>query len=150
MFQFVGDQQQRPEVEVEFHDLAHLLGLGFVDHEFLVHQVEAKHEQPAGPHTLAPRRRHLVAGALRDHLAFELGESTQHGQEQPPRAGRSVEVLSDRNEAGFMLVKEPDDPQEVEHGTADSVIPLNRDHVDLAVLDVLEHALQRRSVRVLA
>ena len=49
-----------------------------------------------------------------------------------------------------MVVEELDRPQEIDHGPADAIVPVDRHHVDLFALNVLEHALERGTVGVLA
>ena len=48
---------------------------------------------PAHPHPASAGGGGLVADALADHLALELGEGEQHIERQPPHGGGSIELV---------------------------------------------------------
>ena len=96
--QLVDDLQRRLEGQIALEDEAHDPGLGLVDHQLVVAYVVANGYGATGPLPAATRSRHLVAGALGDHLSFELGEAHEHVQGQPAHGVRGREALGHGHE----------------------------------------------------
>ena len=98
---FADDAEDRLALEVPLEDLADAFRLLRVHHQppAACVQVVAEREVAAGP--LAPFARGdlLVARALGDDLALELGERQQDVQRQPAQGRGRVELLGDRDEA---------------------------------------------------
>ena len=61
-------------------------GFGLVDDELAVLDVVAERHEAAHPHALLAGGGELVADALADDLALELGEGEQDVERQPPHA----------------------------------------------------------------
>ena len=76
--------------------------------------IVAEHRIAADPLALPPRRRHLVARPLRNHLPLELREAQQDVQRQPAQRCRGVELLRDGHKGGSVLVQHLHDLGEVE------------------------------------
>src|SRR5439155_20592809 len=100
-------------------------------------------QRPApGPLALAPGGGDLVAGALGDDLALELGEGQQDVEDQPAHAGGRVEQLGYGHEGHLVLLEGLHEAGEVEKGSAESIDLVDDHAVDLARLDVGLEALQ--------
>jgi hypothetical protein len=76
LLQLAHQRRQRPVLQQQREDGPHALGLLGVDRQALAARVQvvAQQRPAAGPLALAARGGHLVAGALGDDLALELGE----------------------------------------------------------------------------
>ena len=85
-----------PEPQEAGEDQPDQLGFLLVHHQLAVDDVVAERRDAAHPHPLPARGGELVADALADHLALELGEREQDVQRQPAHRRRRVERLSQR------------------------------------------------------
>ena len=72
--QLLRQLRRRADAQEPLEDQPDELGLRLVHHQLAVDDVVAERWGAAHPHALAARRRELVADALADHLALELGE----------------------------------------------------------------------------
>ena len=92
---------------VEREDLPHPLRLGLVhdDPPALGRHVVAERRRAARPPPAPACGVDLVARALGDRLAFELGEACQQVQRQAPDRRRGVELLRDGGERDAVLVE---------------------------------------------
>src|SRR5215831_11337227 len=79
--------------------LEHQISLEDVDHV-------SERRHTTHPHTLLLGGRDLVAHALADDLALELGKGEQHVQRQSSHAGRGIELLRDRHERDAAAVED--------------------------------------------
>ena len=116
VLQLLNHRQQGLVLEVKIKDGADLSRFFGIDHqpENLGVNVVAQDRQPSRPLTLAPRGCDLVARALGDDLALELGEGKKHVQDQPAHGGGTVELLGDGNEGDVVLFKDADDAGEIQ------------------------------------
>src|SRR5690348_12892973 len=91
--EYRGQLSQRLEaVEVREYPLDHRR-FGFMDHKLpILDPVAERHESPH-PHALLAGVRELVADALTNHLALELGKGQKDVECQAPHRGRRVEGL---------------------------------------------------------
>ena len=150
--QLLHHRQQRLVLQVQREDGADAFGLVGVDQQpaaARVH-VEAQQRPAAGPLALAPRGGDLVAGALGDDLALELGEGQQDVEDQPAHAGGRVEQLRHGHEGDLVLLEGLHEACEVEQGAAEAIDLVDDHAVDLAGLDVGHEALQGGPVHVAA
>ena len=122
-------------------------GLGLVDHQLAVLDVVAHRHEAAHPHAALAGGRELVADALADDLALELGEAQQDVERQPPHGGRGVEGLRDRHEGDVVPVEHLDQLGEVHQRAAEAVDLVDDDDVDEPGLDVGEQLLQGRALQ---
>ena len=104
----------------------------------------------ADPFAFPPRGRHLVARALRNDLALELGERQEDVQRQAAEGTRRVELLGDGHEADAVPVEDLDDPREVQQGPAEPVHLVNDDAVNGPGLDRGQKPLQCRPIHIAA
>ena len=135
---------RRADAQEPLEDEPDELGFRLVHHQLAVAHVVAERRGAAHPHALAPRRGELVADALADHLALELGEAEQDVERQPAHRRRRVELLSYAYERNVMLVEYFDNPCEVGERAAQPVDLVDDDDVDDAALDIAQQPLQRR------
>ena len=91
--------------------------------------------------------RELVADALADHLALELGEGEQDVERQPPHRGGGVERLGDADEGDAVAVEHLDQLGEVHQRAAEPVDLVDHHDVDAPRLDVGQQPLQRRALQ---
>ena len=91
--------------------------------------------------------RNLVADALADDLALELGEREQHIEREPAHAARGIERLRDRDERHRMLVEQLDQLGEIGQRPGQPVDLVDDDDVDLAGADLGQQLLQGRAVK---
>src|SRR5947209_13205048 len=91
-------QPDRAEFGIAAEDRAHDLRLAVDDNEFAILYPIAERRHAAHPHPLPFRGGDLVADALANNLALELGERQQHIKGQAPHRRRRVELLRHRNE----------------------------------------------------
>ena len=88
--------RRRAELNEPLEDHPDDRGLGLVNDQLAVLDVVAERRAAAHPHALASGGGELVADALADHLALELGEGQQDVERQPAHRGGGVEGLGDR------------------------------------------------------
>ena len=120
--------------------------LRLVDHQLAVDDVVAERRHAAHPHALAPRGGELVADALADHLALELGEAEQDVERQPAHRRRRVELLGDGDERDAVPLEDLDDPGEVDQRAGQPVDLVDDHDVDRAAFDVAQQPLQGRAL----
>jgi hypothetical protein len=89
----------------------------------------AEGRHAAHPHPLPLRGSDLVADALADDLALELGKEQVHIQGQPPYPGRWVELLRDRNEGRVSRIEDFDDLGKISQRAGESTLFGHRDHL---------------------
>ena len=80
--------------------------------------------------------------SLADHLALELGEGEQDVERQPAHAGGGVEGLGHAEEGHAVRLEGVQQLGEVGQRAAQAVDLVDHHHVDQALLDVGEQALQ--------
>ena len=137
-----SERRRRADLQEPLEDHPDDRGLRLVDDQLPVLDPVAHRHEAAHPHAALAGGGDLVADALADHLALELGEGQQHVQRQPAHAGRGVEGLRDADEGDAVPVEHLDQPGEI-HQRAAQPVDLVDDHdVDAAGLDVGEEALQ--------
>src|SRR5260370_32422945 len=124
-------------------DLPHLLGFRLIDDQPAAarRDIITQHRISADPFPFAPRRRHLVARALADQLAFELREAQEDIERQPSERRAGVELLGDSHEAHVMFLKKTQHPCEVEQRPAETVDFVYDDTVELPGFDSSEQPL---------
>ena len=133
------------QIEAELlEDPPHQRRLGVVHHQLPLAHVVAEGRVAAHPHAPLPRRRHLVANALANDLALELGKAEQDVQRQPPHAGGGIEALCDRNKRHVVRVEHLDQLGEIHQRATEPVEFVADDHVHQPGLDVGQQPLQRR------
>ena len=98
-----------------------------LDQQLAVLQPVAERDIAAHPHALLARGGELVADALADHLALELGEGEQDVQRQPAHGGGGVEGLGHRDEGDVVGVEHLDQLGEI-HERARQPVDLVDDH----------------------
>ena len=135
----------RADLGEPLEDHADRLGVRFVDDELAVLDVVAERHEAAHPHALLAGGRELVADALADHLALELGERQQDVERQPPHRRGGVERLRHADEGDAVAVEHLDQLGEIHQRAAEAVDLVDHHHVDAAGLDVGEQPLQRRA-----
>jgi len=88
-----GTDQQADiaQIEIAAIDLSDEIGFARIDVQRAAVGRIAQRRRTAHPHALGLRRSNLVAHALGDDLAFELGEAEQHIEGQPAHARGGVE-----------------------------------------------------------
>src|SRR5215469_15694024 len=98
--QLFQNRGQRVTLLIQPEDLAHPLGLLWVDHQSSAARVHivAQYGVSAGPLALAPGGGHLVARALADNLPLELRKRQQYVEREPPQRSGGIELLGDRDE----------------------------------------------------
>src|SRR5262245_29076759 len=142
--------QERAVFQVELEDDPHALGLVGVDRELRGARLHVIAQQwvSASPLASAPCGGDLVAGALGDDLALELGEREQHIEHQAAHRGRGVELLGDRDEGDLALLEGAHHTGEVEQAAAEANDLIDHDAVDPAHFDAGPQAPQRWPVHV--
>ena len=131
---------RRADAQEALEDQPDELGFRLVDHQLAVDDVVAERRRAAHPHALAPRGGELVADALADHLALELGEAEQDVQRQPAHRGGGVELLRYAYERNVVLVEYFDNPCEVDERAGQPIDLVDDDHVDATALDIAQAA----------
>src|SRR5712692_8849628 len=109
--------------KIDPKDLPHLLGLCLIDHQTCLTRVcvVAEHRISTNPLAFAPGRGLLVARALADDFALELGKRQQHVERETSHRAAAVELLRHRNEADPSLVEHLHNTSEVQKRTAEPV-----------------------------
>src|ERR1700756_969637 len=107
--EFLLHQPDRAEFGIAAEDRAHDLRLAVDDAEFAVLYPVPQGWHPAHPHPLPFRGGDLVADALANDLALELGKRQQHIKGQAPHRRRRIELLCHRNKGGVPLIEDLDD-----------------------------------------
>ncbi len=147
-------RRHRVALQVELEDAADMIGLVRVDDQprpaRIAPDVVPEHRRAAGPLASAAGRGNLVARALADDLALELGERQQDIQRQPAHRVRRVEVLRDRDERDIVLLERLHHPGEIHERPTEAVDLVDHHAVDLAGPDVGHQALERRTIHVAA
>ena len=145
--QFPRQQGCRLELDEPLEDRADPLGVGFVDDELAVPDLVAERGPAAHPHALLAGGRDLVADALADDLAFELGEGQQNVERHAPHGVGGVERLGDGDEGDAVALEHLDQLGKVEHRAGEPVDLVDHDHVDLAGFDIGQQALKGRALQ---
>src|SRR5215831_4911754 len=96
----------RLEHQISLEDVDHDLGFILIDDQLAIFDVVSERRHTTHPHTLLLGGRDLVAHALADDLALELGKGEQHVQRQSSHAGRGIELLRDRHERDAAAVED--------------------------------------------
>ena len=104
----------------------------------------------ADPFPLPPGGRHLVPGALRDDLPFELRERQEDVQGQAAERTRRIELLRHGDEADEVPVENLDDPREIHQRPAEAVNLIDDHTVDCSGLDRRQKPFQRGALHVAA
>src|ERR1700757_1303440 len=102
-------QPNRAEFGIAAEDRAHDLRLAVDDNELAILYPIAERRDAAHPHPLLLRGGDLVADALANDLALELGKRQQHIEGQAPHRRRRIELLCHRNKGGAPLIEDLDD-----------------------------------------
>src|SRR5262249_27079047 len=92
------------------------VSLGFINRYLAILGVVAERRHTADPETLAFGGGDLVADTFGGDLAFKLGKRQQHIQRQSPHGRGGVNLLGDQYESHVVLVKWPDELDEVRQG----------------------------------
>jgi hypothetical protein len=108
--------------------------LRLVHHQLAVTGIDvvAQERSPSRPLAFAARGCHLVASALGDQLALELGEGQEYVQNQPAHRCGGVELLSHRHERHVVLLEGFHETGKVEQGAAEAIDFVDHDAVDLS------------------
>ena len=139
--------ERRAGLGEAIEDPAHGRRLALDDHQPAVLDLVAERRPAAHPHALLAGRRELVADALADHLALELGEAEQDVERQPAHGGRGVELLGDADEGHVVALEHLDQLGEIRQRAAEAVDLVDHDDVDQPGLDVEKQPLERRPLQ---
>ena len=145
--QLACDGERRAGLGEAVEDPAHERRLALDHHQPAVLDLVAERRPAAHPHALLARGRELVADALADDLALELGEAEQDVERQPAHRGRGVELLGDADEGHVVALEHVDQLGEVRQRAAEAVDLVDHDDVDQPGLDVAQQPLQRRPLQ---
>ena len=116
------------------------------DNELLIDAGVAERDRASDPDALAFGGGDLVADALPDDLALELGKGQQHVERETAHAAGRIEMLGDRDERHGMLVEKLDQLGEVGERPGQAVDFIYDDDVDLPDPDVRQKLLQGRAI----
>src|ERR1700731_4012154 len=125
---------------VKFEDLSNPNGFFLVDDQPPSSGIDVIAEHGCSPHplSLAPCRRHLVAGALADDLPLKLGKGEQNIEREAAKRSGRVELLRYRNEGNRSLIELVHQPGEIEKRTAQAVNLIYNHAIEATLFDVFE------------
>ena len=138
---------RRSDLDEPLKDRAHQLGIGLVDDQLAIPDLVTQRRPAAHPHAPLAGGRELVADALANYLALELGKGQQHIQGQPAHRGGGIEGLRHGDEGDPVLVEHLDQPGKIHQRAGQPVDLVDHDDIDLAGLDVGQQPLERGALQ---